>query len=83
MNPKIASIFRDLNTLGNGLEIVLEVGHCLLGLARHLGHKKGGVWLYIKDCNIQGAVTDRWDLNNEVRVGTVNKMTTLVEDNPV
>ena len=73
------TIKANLDTLGNGLEVVVELDKSLLSFIRAKLHEQGNIGLYVKRSDIERAICCCRDLNNEKRIGSLDKMAALVQ----
>ena len=83
LQAQMPPIATDLHTLSYGLEVVIVLHKSLLGFLWAQLHKQGDVGLYVKSGNIEGAICCRRDLNDEERVGSLDKMAAFIQDDTV
>ena len=73
------TIKADLDTLCNGLKVVVELHKSLLSFIRAKLHEQGDIGLYVKCSDIERAICCCRDLNNEKRIGSLDEMAAFVQ----
>ena len=73
------TIKTDLDTLGNGLKVVVELYKSLFSFIRAQLHEQGNIGLYVKRSDIERAICCCRNFNNEKRIGSLDKMAALVQ----
>ena len=79
LQAQMPPITTDLNTLSNGLKVVIELHQSLFSFLRAQLHKQGDIGLNVKSGDIERAICCCRDFNDEKRVGSFDEMTAFVQ----